>query len=214
MINEGKQLLFLSNFDGSWEHYLGEFIDQAAHGLTAVWSNAVNFPRAWNLVQGGATDEQRFKDYARGMQYYTQLWYSAYPFLSVVNVLNNAAIRSGLWECNGGASAGCVVEEVLKMLETSDIQGLILSGYGSQRFAEYLFLSIRDGVDAKAWLAELTRPDYRSGELRSPTQDLHQHRFHLQGICAPRTVDGNPDDLSIGVCRRHVGPVALADAGR
>jgi len=31
------------------------------------------------------------------MQYYTQLWYSAYPFLSVVNVQNNAAIRSGLW---------------------------------------------------------------------------------------------------------------------
>lgn len=97
IINEPKQLLFLSNFDGSWEHYLGEFIDQAAHGLTAVWSNAVNFPRASNLIQGGATDEQRFKDYARGMQYYTQLWYSAYPFLSVVNVLNNAAIRSGLW---------------------------------------------------------------------------------------------------------------------
>jgi hypothetical protein len=97
MINEGKQLLFLSNFDGSWEHYLGEFIDQAAHGLTAVWSNAENFPRSSNLIQDGATDEQRFKDYARGMQCYTQLWYSAYPFLSVVNVLNNAAIRSGLW---------------------------------------------------------------------------------------------------------------------
>lgn len=97
MINDGKYLLFLSNFDGSWEHYLGEFIDQAANGLTAVWSNAVNFPRTWNLVEGGATDEQRFKSYARGMQLYTQLWYSAYPFLSVVNVENNAAIRSGLW---------------------------------------------------------------------------------------------------------------------
>jgi hypothetical protein len=102
MINDGKHLLFLSNFDGSWEHYLGEFIDQAAHGLTAVWSNAENFPRASNLIQGGATDEQRFKDYARGMQYYTQLWYSAYPFLSVVNVLNNAAIRSGLWVAMDG----------------------------------------------------------------------------------------------------------------
>jgi hypothetical protein len=97
MINDGRQLLFLSNFDGSWEHYLGEFIDEAAQGLTAIWSNAENFPRAWNLRQGGATDEERFKDYAREMQYYTQLWYSAYPFLSVVNVLNNAAIRSGLW---------------------------------------------------------------------------------------------------------------------
>jgi len=97
MINDGKYLLFLSNFDGSWEHYLGEFIDQAAHGLTAVWSNAVNFPRTWNLIEGGAADEERFKSYARGMQLYTQLWYSAYPFLSVVNVENNVAIRAGLW---------------------------------------------------------------------------------------------------------------------
>jgi len=97
MIHNGKHLLFLSNFDGSWEHYLGEFIDQAAEGLTAVWSNAVNFPRASNLIQGGARDEQRFKDYARGMQLYSQLWYNAYPPLSVVNIENNAAIRAGLW---------------------------------------------------------------------------------------------------------------------
>lgn len=97
VINSGKHLLFLSNFDGSWEHYLGEFIDEAANGLTAVWSNAVDFPRARNLIQGGATDEQRFKSYARRTQLYTQLWYSAYPYLSVVNIQNNAAIRARLW---------------------------------------------------------------------------------------------------------------------
>jgi hypothetical protein len=97
VIHDGKHLLFLSNFDGSWEHYLGEFIDQAADGLTAVWSNAVNFPRTSNLTQRGARDEQRFKDYARGMQFYSQLWYSAYPPLSVANVQNNAAIRASLW---------------------------------------------------------------------------------------------------------------------
>jgi len=97
MINNGKYLLFLSNFDGSWEHYLGEFIDQAAGGLTAVWSNVINFPRSRNLVQGGAVDEQRFKAYSRKSQLYTQLWYSAYPFLSVVNIQNNAAIRAQLW---------------------------------------------------------------------------------------------------------------------
>jgi hypothetical protein len=103
VINDGKYLLFLSNFDGSWEHYLGEFIDQAAGGLTAVWSNAVNFPRTRFLVKGGATDEQRFKSYGRMAQLYTQLWYSAYPFLSVVNVQNNAAIRAQLWGQLDGA---------------------------------------------------------------------------------------------------------------
>jgi hypothetical protein len=97
VINRGKQLLFLSNFDGSWEHYLGEFVDQAARGLTAVWSNSVGFPRTNGLFKGGATDEQRFKAYARNSQVPTQLWYSAYPFLSVGNILNNAQIREKLW---------------------------------------------------------------------------------------------------------------------
>jgi hypothetical protein len=96
VFNRGKHLLFLSNFDGSWEHYLGEFIDQAANGLTAVWSNTVGFPRSRFLIKGGAADEQRFKSYARESQLYTQLWYSAYPFLSVVNIQNNAAIRAHL----------------------------------------------------------------------------------------------------------------------
>jgi len=97
VIDGGKRLLFLSNFDGSWEHYLGEFIDQAAAGLTGVWSNCKEFPRTSDLIHGGATDEQRFKAYARQAQLYTQVWYSAYPYLSVVNIQNNAAIRAGLW---------------------------------------------------------------------------------------------------------------------
>lgn len=42
------------------------------------------------------------------------------------------------------------------MLETDDIQGMILSGYASQRFATYLLLSIRDGADAKACLAAVS----------------------------------------------------------
>ncbi|HEY0194993.1 MAG TPA: hypothetical protein VGC42_27960, partial [Kofleriaceae bacterium] len=37
------RLLFLSNYDGSWESYLGEFVDRAAPWLTAVWSNTRGF---------------------------------------------------------------------------------------------------------------------------------------------------------------------------
>jgi Dyp-type peroxidase family len=43
------------------------------------------------------------------------------------------------------------------MLETDDIQGLVLSGYASQRFASYLFLTIRDDADPHAWLAATSR---------------------------------------------------------
>ncbi len=94
-----RQLLFLSNFDGSWESYLGDFIDLAANGLTAVWTNtdnAVGFPRTQLLTRLGARDEARFKAFARYGMVPTLLWYSAYPDLSVGNIATNRAIRTGL----------------------------------------------------------------------------------------------------------------------
>lgn len=42
------------------------------------------------------------------------------------------------------------------MIETQEIQGLVLSGYASQRFAAYLFLRVRDGFDASDWLAGIS----------------------------------------------------------
>jgi hypothetical protein len=94
-----RRLIFLSNFDNSWESYLGEFIELAASGLTAVWTNtdnAVGFPPTKFLLGQGARDEARFKAYARFGMVQTRVWYSAYPNLSVVNIGNNNSIRRGL----------------------------------------------------------------------------------------------------------------------
>src|SRR5690606_10575116 len=57
IIDKGKRLLFFSNFDGSWENYLGDFVDKAAVGLTGVWSNTVEFPKTRFLLFKGARDE-------------------------------------------------------------------------------------------------------------------------------------------------------------
>lgn len=97
IVDGGRRLLFFSNFDGSWESYLGEFVDKAAEGLTAVWSNCVGFPRTRFLLFDGARDEQRFKAYSRGGQVPTQVWYTAYKNLSLVNINNNTRIRLGLY---------------------------------------------------------------------------------------------------------------------
>lgn len=97
LVDDNRRVLFFSNFDGSWENYLGDFIDKAAVGLTAVWSNTYGFPRTRFLIQDGATDEQRFKAYARNSQVVTQVWYTAYKRLSVQNINNNSAIRAGLF---------------------------------------------------------------------------------------------------------------------
>jgi hypothetical protein len=96
LIDGGRRLIFFSNYDGSWERYLGDFVDQAHVGLTAVWSNTVGFPRTKNLVQDGATDEEHFKNWTRQHQIPTQLWYSAYPQLTVPNVGRNGEICAGL----------------------------------------------------------------------------------------------------------------------
>lgn len=96
-IINNKQLLFLSNFDGSWTSYLDDFIDKASPGLTAVWTNAVGFPETRFLIFDGARDELRFKAFARNMQIPSLVWYSAYPDLTVQNIDKDSAIREGVW---------------------------------------------------------------------------------------------------------------------
>jgi hypothetical protein len=98
LIDNGRRLLFLSNFDGSWENYLDDFIDKASIGLTAVWSNTVDFPRTRFLVFGGAADGPRFKAMARKSQTVTNAWYSAYWDQTVQGIDNNSSIRETLAE--------------------------------------------------------------------------------------------------------------------
>ncbi len=70
--------------------------NQVWWGLNAVFTNGVGYPRTSWLVLGGARNEQAFKDYLRRRQVPTQVWYSAYPELTAVNIDNNAQIRAGL----------------------------------------------------------------------------------------------------------------------
>jgi hypothetical protein len=89
-------LLFLSNYGGSWESYLEDFITKAHSGLTGIWSNTVGFPKTSNLFANGATDGDRFKRWGRRQQIPTAFWYTAYPQLTTANIRTNAAIRQGL----------------------------------------------------------------------------------------------------------------------
>lgn len=98
LIDDGKRLLFLTNYDGSWENYLDDFIERAALGLTGIWSNTENFPRTKFLVLKGARDEPRFKAIARHTQAYTNVWYSAYPRQTVSSIDCNSTIREELFK--------------------------------------------------------------------------------------------------------------------
>lgn len=97
LVDNGRRMLFVSNFDGSWENYLDDFIDKAAFGLTAIWTNTVGFPKTSWLVREGARDGSRFKANARDKQTYTNVWYSAYKPLTVQTIDNNSRIREDLF---------------------------------------------------------------------------------------------------------------------
>lgn len=90
------RLLFFSNYDGSWESYLGEFIDRASTGLSAIWSNTEDFPRTEFLMFAGAKDEERFKQWTRDHQIVTQVWWSGVPLSTVQNVRDDIWLRRRL----------------------------------------------------------------------------------------------------------------------
>lgn len=90
------RLLFFSSYDGSWEGYLGEFIDRAAPWLTAVWSNTVGFPATRCLVKDGARDEISFKQWTREHQIPTQLFWSGAPDSTAQNIRDDTWIRRRL----------------------------------------------------------------------------------------------------------------------
>jgi hypothetical protein len=94
---QSRDLIFFSNFDGSWEGYLGDFIDKASVGLNAIWSNTETYPRARLLIFGGARDEPRFKAFGRNSMVPTRVWLAAYPNLSVQQIGANARIRADLF---------------------------------------------------------------------------------------------------------------------
>jgi hypothetical protein len=103
VIDEGRRVLFFSNYDGSLVSYMDDFVNKVAWGLNAVFSNGANYPKTNWLLLGGATDEQQFKAFLHHHQIPTQAWYSAHKRYTAVNLANNAEIRRGL-VASGSAS--------------------------------------------------------------------------------------------------------------
>jgi hypothetical protein len=91
-----RRLLFASNYDGSLDSYMDDFINKVAYGLNLVFSNGVGWPRTRYLLSGGAKDEMNFKHYLRRHQVPTQVWYKAYTGLTAADLARNTMIRQGL----------------------------------------------------------------------------------------------------------------------
>jgi hypothetical protein len=98
-LDHRKRLFFASNYDGSVESYMDDFINKVAWGINLVFSNGVGYPRSHWLILDGARAEQKYKRVLRRHQLPTDVWYKAYPGLTVVDLERNSRIREGI-ECS------------------------------------------------------------------------------------------------------------------
>jgi hypothetical protein len=95
-LDDKRRLVFTSNYDGGHEAYMDDFINKVAWGLNLAFSNGVGWPRTRWLVARGARIEDKFKHFQRRHQLPTEVWYKAYPGLTLVDLKRNQRIREGL----------------------------------------------------------------------------------------------------------------------
>jgi len=95
-INGTNQMFFASNYDGSLDSYMDDFINKVGWGLNILFSNGVGYPKTDWLIHGGSSVEQKFEFYLQRHQLPVQVWYKAYPGLTAFDLMRNALIREGL----------------------------------------------------------------------------------------------------------------------
>jgi len=96
MMDNNRRLYFASNYDGSLDSYMDDFINKVGWGLNLVFSNGVGYPRTRWLIKGGAKLEGKYKKTLRRNQLPSETWYKAYPGLNAIEMARNTQIREGL----------------------------------------------------------------------------------------------------------------------
>jgi cytochrome P450/deferrochelatase/peroxidase EfeB len=170
LLPKTRNLVFFSNYAGSWESYMEDFITKANRGLTGVWSNTVGFPVTHHLLFGGSEDGDRFKRWARRQQIPTLFWFSAYPDLACERVRVNAAMRDGLARARTESEAVAwrslfgSQPRPAKIVEDHEVQALVFSGIGKLPECECLLMQLPDSVQqSRAWLCDFSGPGREPG---------------------------------------------------
>jgi deferrochelatase/peroxidase EfeB len=152
-------LMFWSNFDGTWESYVADFIADAPSGVTAIWSNCVGFPRTEGLFGKGAKDRDQLVNWARRQQQPTLFWYSGYRDLTTDRIRTNAAIRQGLASAASDADARDWLSlfgsshRPAASLDADEIPTLIFGGLSTRPQACMLLFRLSDQADlSRSWL--------------------------------------------------------------
>lgn len=182
---ETDRLVFLSNYDGSWQSYLEDFIARAHAGLTGIWSNTQDFPKTSRLFGGGATDGPRFKRWARRQQLPTRFWYSAYPQLTTTQIRTNAAIRHGFAAVSNEIAAANWLAlfgySGPEQVEKEQISALVFGGLPALPYAHCLLVGFGDRREAQNWLRDI-RSELAYGEHAQMAEHCLVAAFTADGL--------------------------------
>lgn len=165
-----NKLIFQSNYDGSWESYLEDFITKVHGGQTMAWNNAEGFPRTNWFFLDGARDGDAFKRWVRRQQIVTQFWYCAYPDLTTGMIRTNALVRDGLARAFDFDEARAWMALLGSRprpdtsIETEQVQTLLFHGLGRHPFLSAFFLEFSDAQMARAWLGDMLKDSYNAEE--------------------------------------------------
>jgi hypothetical protein len=96
-LDNQKRLIFISNYDGTSDQYLADFVNKQPAPMSAIFCHIMDFPRTKWLVFEGAKDMKGFVSWARKKQIPSQVWYSAYKDLTLKNILASTNVRMGLY---------------------------------------------------------------------------------------------------------------------
>ena len=88
LIDNRKRLVFLSVFDGTWQNYMGDFIDKIIWALDGIYNNTTDYP------PGGMSEIDAFKAFILAHQFEPQILYKAYPHETVMNLIRDRQINS------------------------------------------------------------------------------------------------------------------------
>jgi hypothetical protein len=95
-LDDKRRLYFASDYDGSHEAYMDDFVNKVAFGLNLSFSHGIGIPKTRWLLWGGARNEGDWKAFLRHHEMPTPVWYKAYPGLTCQDLARNARIRKGL----------------------------------------------------------------------------------------------------------------------
>ncbi len=85
LIDDARRLVLLSDYDNSWESYIDEFAELILSGLDAIWETSYGYP------PDGARDVPALKRFLRAHQVRADVFYSAYPEDTVLNIVDATA---------------------------------------------------------------------------------------------------------------------------